>query len=450
MDTRKLYIALGVGALALVGLTACAGVLPGNNELPSAPTPSRAITLTLWHTQSGAPARLLSTLANDFHKAYPNLTVRAEQKSNEGDLLRQGLAAIALNQTPDLILASPRTIAEFARKGALVNLDPLLHDAKQGLTEADRQDWFPGILDAARFPDPKNQLFGLPFDASAVVLYYNADLLKAAKVDAPPRTWEQFSAAARATTQGNARGWAMSPDAAVFYACLFSQGGSVLTARATQPRAQFDDAAGLRTLQLIAALTKGGAAYLADSKDSARSDLAQGKAALWFGATDDLAPLAEATTRAPDSSQWGVTNVPQNDPSRPLTTVFGASLALFKSAPSGANDIADARVRAAWSFARWLTLPEQSARWSRATLTIPVRLSAQLLLANNLPPNLQRLRDGFGDTLPAGRALPTVKDAGLIDAAIVEMWTSVANGADPAAALKNAATRVNWILGQTP
>ncbi len=238
----------------------------------------------------------------------------------------------------------------------------------------------------------------------------------------------------------------MSPSAAVFYTFLFSRGGSVLNDPQTQ--AQFNDDVGLKSLQLIAALTKSGAAYLAENVDGALYDFAEGETALWFGTTDDLTAMADAITRANGSFRWDVANVPQNDPGRPLTTLFGSSIAIFTPVLSGVNGTTNERARAAWLFARWLAAPEQSARWARATFTIPVRTS--VLQAGDLPAQLQRLRDGFGDTLATGRPLPTVKDAGQIDAATVEMWTSVANGADPAAALKNAATRVNRILGQIP
>jgi len=393
------------------------------------------MTITFWHTRTGAASALLDALANDFHKAYPSIAVQGEVKKDEGDLLRQGIAGMALNQLPDFIIADNRTIGEFARKGALVALDPLLDDASLGLRDNDRADFFPGVLDAGRFPDLKNQLFSFPFDEQAVVLYYNADLLKAAKVE-PPRTWDQFSAAARGTTKGRARGWAMSPNAAVFYAFLFSRGSSMLND--TQTRAQFNDDAGTKSLQLIAALSKGGSAYLVDNADLARADFAQGKAALLFGTTDDLAAVSDAVTRAA-GFRWGVTNVPQNDATHPLTTIYGANLAIFNRSRE--------RTRAAWLFVRWLAEPAQTARWARATLAIPLRLSALPQLTSDAPnPLFQRLRDGFGDTLPAGRAMPAVKDAAQIDAATVEMWTAVANGMEPGAAISRAATRVARIL----
>lgn len=430
-------------------LSACA-TTPKTLASPlTVPTTNTSVTLTFWHTETGAAATTLTALANDFHKAYPDLTARGEQKSSAGDLLRQGLAAMAMNQTPDFIIADSRTIAEFARKDALVNLDSFAADAPQTLSAAERNDYMPGLLDAGRLPDLNNQWFAFPFDKSAVVLYYNIDLLKAAKADVPPRTWDQFGNATRVTTRGNARGWAMSPSAMMFYAMVFSQGGRVLSTHAAQTQAQFGDDSGLSALQLIAQLSKSGAAYLADSADGARSDFAQAKTALLFDTTDNLPAIADAISRA-GNFQWGVTNIPQKDPTNPATVVFGEDIAIFKPALSGTDGNANEHLRATWLLARWLTLPEQSARWTQATLSIPVRVSALGLIAKNLPPNFQRLRDGLGNVLPTGYPMPVAQDAGLMDAAIVDMWTSVVNGTDPAVALKNATTRVNRLLGQTP
>jgi ABC-type glycerol-3-phosphate transport system substrate-binding protein len=422
-------------AVSFLLLSACTANPP--SPLPIAPTGVAPMTLVFWHTQTGNDAALLSTLAADFHTAYPSITVNSEAKKDQGDLLRQGIAALAMNQLPDFVIADRRTIGEFARQNALVALDPLIGDPTLGLAANDRADFLPGLLDSGRFPDLQNQLFAFPFDESAVVFYFNLDLLKSAKLD-PPRTWDQFGAAARATTKGSAHGWVMAPEAPTFYAFLVSRGSRALSDDQTQ--VAFNDDGGTKMLQLIAALSKGGSAYLVDNADSARADFAQGKAALLFDTTDDLAKVSQALTQAGSGFQWGVAGIPQDDPTHPLTAIDGSDIAIFSSSP--------ARTRAAWLFARWLTEPPQTARWTRVTQGIPLRTSAIPLLASSTPdPLFQRLRDGFGDTLPSGRPIPAVKDAAQIDAAMVEMWIAVANGTDPAAALTRATTRVTRILG---
>ncbi len=429
-------------AAILLALTACdtAATATEINQ-PVVSPPAAPITLTVWHAQSKVNAATLNALAEDFHKAYPTIALQNVPKSSEGELVRQAIAALALNQPPDLIIASHRTIFEFARSDALALLDAYLNDPAQGVSENERADFFPGLIDTGRF---QKQLIAFPFDLRAVVLYYNADLLKAAKAETPPRTWDQFSNAARGTTKGTVRGWAMTPNAFVFYAFQFSRGSIVFVERDAQTQAQFGDDAGMKSLQMIVALDKGGAAYLAGSADAAQNDFAQGKTALLFGTTDQLPALADALARAGANFQWGIANVPQNDPAKSAATIFGANVAIFKTS--------DERARAAWLFARWLAQPEQTARWSRATNALPVRASARPLLAADATANpmLQRLRDGIGDPLPTARAVPAVKDAAKIDEVIVEMWTAVANNADLAGALNQATTRVNRLLGQTP
>ncbi|MBI4786125.1 MAG: extracellular solute-binding protein [Chloroflexi bacterium] len=447
MNQRRFVVAVQrcglcvVALFALFGLTACKlGAPPAATPVPSNSAQS-PVTITFWHTQTGASRAQLNAFASDFKKVYPWITVRAEGKSNDGDLLRQGIAALALNQTPDFVIAGPRPIADFARREALVNLDSFLNDPSLGLSAEERGDLLPGALEIGRFPELGNRLYSFPFDARAVALYYNAGLLRAAKFNAPPRTWDEFGAAVRSATRNSVRGWVMWPDATVFYALLFSQGGSVLNDM--QTGSQLGSAATLRLLQLIAALSKGDAGYLAASADSARDEFAQGNAAFWFGTTNDVSAVTVAVSKAGSNLEWGIATIPQQDPDRAVTVLFGENIAIFRTSPE--------RERAAWLFARWLATPEQSARWSRVSFGIPVRLSAPSLLAADPPLGLPLASiNNLINPLPTGRGIPTVKDAANIDAAIVELWTAVATGADPTAALSRTVQRVNRALGQTP
>ncbi len=429
-------------SLLLAGSAACTSAIlpPGLSRLPAAPT-SSPVTLTLWHAQTGPGRTLLEAMASDFAQTYPSIALRVEPKNGEGDLLKQGLAATALNQPPDLILASPRTIAEFGRRDALVPLGPYLDDAQVGLVGEERNDLIPGALDGGYCLVYKGQLQAFPFDARAVVLYYNADYLRAAKVSLPPRTWDDFGSAARATTHANVHGWVMSPEAAVFYAFVYSRGGAILND--TQTQVLFNGEAGLKSLQLISALTNGGAAYLAENADRARSDFVDGKATFWFGTTSDLLPISTAIANAGTKFQWGVASVPQNDPTSPTAVLLGSTMAIFRTT--------EARQRSAWLLARWLTMPEQTARWSRTTMALPVRLSATALLATSLPSNLPlNLAQAIGDRIPTGRGVPTAKGADLVDQAVVEMWTAVASSTDPNAAMQRAVQRATRALGQAP
>ncbi len=428
--------------LLLAWSSACSSAVlpPGLSRLPAAPTQS-PLTLTLWHTQTGAGRTLIEEMASDFTQAYPSISLRVEPKNAEGDLLKQGLAAVALNQPPDVIIASPRTMAEFGRRDALVPLGPYLDDAQVGLLGQERSDLLPGALDGGYSLVDKGQLQAFPFDARTVVLYYNADYLRAAKASLPPHTWDDFSNAARATTREQVHGWVMSPEAEAFYAFVYSRGGAVLND--TQTQVMFNGEAGLKSLQLISALTNGGAAYLAENADKARADFIDGRATFWFGTTTDLMPISTAIGKAGTKFQWGVAGVPQNDAASPKAVLLGSTMGIFRTT--------EVRQRSAWFLARWLTMPEQTARWSRTTMALPVRLSATVLLATSLPSDLSmNLTRAMGDKLPTGRGVPTAKGADVVDQAIVEMWTAVARSTDPNTAMQRAVQRAMRALGQAP
>lgn len=427
--------------ITLILLAACSGVLPSSSPTRIPAGSSRTpVTLSLWHTQTGGARAQLDSLVADFAKSFPWVTIRAEAKANEGDLLRQGIAAIALNQPPDLIIAGTRTIADLARRDALVALDTFVDDATLGVNAQEREDFVPGVLETGQLGE-REHLYALPFDESAVVLYYNADALKSAKISGPPETWDDFEVAVRSTTRGDMRGWAMAPDAAIFYAILYSYGASVLND--AQNQVAFNGPPATQALAQIAALSKGESAYLVDSTTSARNDFAQAKAAFLLGTTDDVDVISAVQNQTGNKFSWGIANLPQANSGQPFTALLGSNTAIFRTILE--------REQAAWLFARWLAMPEQSARWSVASRALPVRLSALALVsqdANGLPSTLS-IR--LPDPLPTGRGIPAIKDAATIDQAVVEMWVAVANGtADPAAAMSRAVQRANRVLGQTP
>jgi ABC-type glycerol-3-phosphate transport system substrate-binding protein len=422
---------LCLGVLVSLVVTACSAPPAPAPAQPPVPSDTSPVTITFWHAQAGNARGVLVGLTADFQKAYPWITINADAKNSESDLYKLGIAAMALNQLPDLFLANPRTVADFGRRGVLAPFDSFLGQEKIGLSDDERADFFPGMIDLT------NQLYAFPFDEDAVVLYYNSDMLQAAKIPIPPKTWDEFAAAARATTRGEVRGWAMTPAPAVYGAMLFSRGSSVLDD--SQTKIQFNDEGGQKTLQTIAALARGGAAYTAPQ---ARDDFIQGKTALLLDTTDNLATISESMARQNRGGQWGVAMIPQSDPAHPVTAVAGNSIGIFRTT--------ETRSRAAWLFARWLAAPEQTARWSRATLAIPLRASSINILTKDAATNPLGaiLRGVSADVVPAARALPVTSSAAQIDAALAEMWATVGNGQDPNAAMTRAVTRVNRLLGQ--
>ncbi|MDO8188013.1 ABC transporter substrate-binding protein [Conexibacter sp. JD483] len=118
-------------------------------------------------------------------------------------------ASVRFDGVPfDKFVASATTRARAGKLGDLVEMLPGVNHASifPALVATAPSDWGPladelsgwsaGVIDPA---DP-NQVAGVPIGAQGVVWYYNKALFRRAGLDpeAPPRTWAEFTAAARA------------------------------------------------------------------------------------------------------------------------------------------------------------------------------------------------------------------------------------------------------------
>ena len=65
---------------------------------------------------------------------------------------------------------------------------------------------------------------------------------------------------------------------------------------------------------------------------------------------------------------WEMTRIPQADPGKPGTVLYGPNICVFKTTED--------HQRAAWGFIKHFTTPKVSVRWAIATGYLPIRKSA--------------------------------------------------------------------------
>ncbi len=402
-----------------------------------------ANSLTLWHTFDEARLKILQDLTNDFHKTYPDLTINSVYVGGHDDLSKQMTAAVALGNAPDLVLAERGQIAEFASQGGLLSLEKFMDDAELGLSKQDRADYWRGALNLGKFPTLQNRMYGFPFDQEPLVLFYNADLLKKINLNRAPRSWEQFGEYAKAATNEQNYGWAMSADAATLEAMLASRGSALLTDAET--RALFNERAGLASLNLIADLNDGGVAELAASEEKAQRAFASGKVAFYMGWLSEIGALTRAQKEAKQIFEIGVAPLPQLDPEAPYLLTRGD---LF-----GITKVSNERARNAWFFMRWITAPTQSARWARETDALPLRASALTFLAPTSVPKarFRQILAALENIPPRLAAQPAHPYMDTVEQAVGDLWLQATQPkADLREILDAMAARVNQILAVQP
>ncbi|MGE5141079.1 MAG: extracellular solute-binding protein [Rudaea sp.] len=425
--------------LSAISIQACRAAPALPSPPPGASTPAAGPThLTLWHSETGNARQALEALLKSFHDAYPDLEVDPVYVGTDGDLSKKVAAAIALGRAPDLVIASRREIADFARQGGLFPLDELRDDPDLGFKEEDRSDLFPGITDEAAFVEFGKAWYGFPFDVDAMVLYFNPEMLTAASYSDPPGTWADFLDIASKVTKDEQFGWAMYINSDVMGGMLVIQGSAPVNV--PERRSLFAERAGLASMTLAAQLVKSGAAQPGATRADALKAFANGNAAFyidWLSAVDQVDKAREDA-----GGNWtvGIANLPQRDPGERFVYVRSSEIAVFKMPVE--------RARQAWFLIRWLTASKQTAQWALAARSIPLRASAlPFLVEGGSTPQLRQIQSNLNGTPP--RFVPRSANPRIaqIEHDMEDAWfESIQPKADIEAVLSGHADEANAVL----
>jgi len=144
---------------------------------------------------------LLSEMVRDFETENPDIVVEIVPKS--GYIGIHGAMMAGIDQggeagsdlLPNLAVAFPSMIAEYAEAGVVAPLDGYLFDPEIGFSDEDWADIYTGTLEAGRLPGFGGQLLAFPFVHNAIGMWVNQTLLQRAGWERTPATWEEFEQA---------------------------------------------------------------------------------------------------------------------------------------------------------------------------------------------------------------------------------------------------------------
>jgi multiple sugar transport system substrate-binding protein len=446
--------------LLAIGLAGC-GLLPTTPEpvSPTAepePTPAPELAESLppgvtnvvfWEPfpLDRTQGLLLGEMIRDFEAENPDIVVDIVPKSGY-----VGIHGALLDQLPDgdlphLAVAFPSMIAEYAAAGVVLPLDTYLNDPDWGLTEEDLLDIPASYLDTGRFPAFGRQLLAFPFDQNAIGMWVNRTLLAQAGWQHPPATWHEFEQACFDVVVSTGVGcYPVVESVATFDAWLHSRGEQQLDDAGRTPR--FNGTAGVESLVLLQRLMDTGLAWRPADPYGDYVAFANGQAAFTFSSTGNNPLYVDAYQGALRNGvapfQWYQAMLPQADPARPATSMYGTNFFILRSDPY--------RQQAAWRFIRWFTATEQTARWAAELEAMPVRLSALEVMTDTLE-TYPFVRAQVEDILPYGRPEPAVPAGldirGLLHTALISVTQ---HHADPKIVLDDAALEIGTILVDQP
>ncbi|QGN48570.1 extracellular solute-binding protein [Micromonospora sp. WMMC415] len=164
------------------------------------------------------------TLVAGFTAANPDVDVTLSPVATQDELMARLTTSFAGGRPPDVFLLNYRRYGQFAAQGAIEPVQSYL-DASSAIKES---DFSPRALDAFRFDG--RALTCLPQNLSSLVVYWNADLFRAAGVPAPAAgwTWDDLLAAAKALTRDGRYGVGVEPSIARLAPFVWSNRGELV------------------------------------------------------------------------------------------------------------------------------------------------------------------------------------------------------------------------------
>jgi multiple sugar transport system substrate-binding protein len=427
---------------ALAEATSSPATLPTATQLPPG-----IIRLQFWvpYPADRPQGILLGELALEFEAANPTVQIELVSKSGYVGLHEAMAAELPDGELPDLGVAFPSMIAQYAQTGMIVPLDAFLADPEVGFAPEEMSDLYPGLLAAGRLPEAGGQLFAFPFVQNAIGMWVNQSLLNEAGWAQPPVTWDQFEQACYDVwAASGTRCYPFVESVSTLAAWIYSRGGEVLDTGGR--KTHFGAPAGIESLALLRRLIDAGLAWRPEDTYGDYRQFAEGKAAFAFSSTGNRALYRNAYEGAVQSGtpafEWRQVLIPQADLEHPATALYGTGFFMTHSEPE--------RERAAWLFVRWFSAREQVARWAEGLEAMPVRASALDVMTDTLQSD-----PFFGyqvrEILPYARPEPAVAGALEVRSLLYTAILSVTQGlADPQTALGQAAQQADALLGAGP
>ncbi len=393
------------------------------------------VEIQFWHGQSGTQEKALAALIDKFQAQYPNIKVKATFQGNYTDLYKKNAAAVAAGSPPDLTIGYQNDVANYVKSDAVIALDDLMKDSQIGFTADDLKDIFPSFID--KYVQFGNKVYSIAFMRSMEVMYYNADMLKAAGLTKPPETWDDFMKVCAAAVK--------PPDvvcyelpgsgaASTYATWIFNRGGDIFSADGKT--VAFDQKPGLDAMAFLADMFTKKYAIIQAKAYQDQTDFSLGKVVFTFGSTAGLPYYASAIKDAGKVTNWGIAPSPHSTKD-PVTDVYGPSVAIFKTTPE--------KQRAAFTFLKWLMSKDPNAEWVKATYYFPARQSTKDALADFIKAN-PLYGDAF-EWLKYGRGEPTTAAWNPIRNFIGDAMVAIGNGkGTPESVVKDAAQKSNDAL----
>ncbi|MFP4303813.1 MAG: ABC transporter substrate-binding protein [Rhodosalinus sp.] len=307
----------------------------------------------------GSAAETIEGLTDAYMDENPDVNIEAIYTGSYADTTTRAITASRGGNPPQLAILLSVDMFTMIDEDIVLPWDDFL-------SEEEMEEWIGGFYPAfMRNSQTGGQTWGIPFQRSTPVLYWNKEAFAEAGLDpeTPPATWEDMVEFGEALTlrddSGNVTQWGVRIPSSGFPSWLFTglvaSAGLDGLANDAGTEVYFDAPEVVEALEYLVSLANEHEVMEPGILDWGATPRAfmDGNAAMVWTTTGNLTNI-----RSNAPFDFGVGMLPENE--RRGAPTGGGNFYLFKGS-------SDEQLQAAVDFVKWATAPDQAADWSIAT-----------------------------------------------------------------------------------
>ncbi|MEO4044647.1 ABC transporter substrate-binding protein [Hoeflea sp. CAU 1731] len=317
--------------------------------------PAQAETeLTMYYpiAVGGPLTAVVDGIVAEFEEQNPDISVEAIYAGNYDDTRIKALAALKSGDPAQLAVMFSIDSYDLIEQDLIAPFDDVVASDEE-------KAWLDGFYPALMANGTvEGQTWGVPFQRSTIVAYYNKDMFREAGLDPenPPSNWDELVEAGKALTNDEHYGL-MIPSTGypywMFQALAIQNGKELMSDDGLTTN--FDDEKVVETLDFWKSLSTEHGVMPQGTVEwgTLRQAFLEGKTAMMWHSTGNL-------TAVKDNAEFdfGVAMLPGNE--RLGSPTGGGNFYIFK-------DASEEERKAALELIKFMTSPEQAAKWSIAT-----------------------------------------------------------------------------------
>jgi sn-glycerol 3-phosphate transport system substrate-binding protein len=315
----------------------------------------------------GPITKIIDGYAADFEKENPGIKMKPIYSGSYQESITKAMTAVKGGDPPVMSILLSTDMFSLIDEDAIVSFDGLL---KTPDDQAWLKSFYPAFMENSQ---TGGKTWGIPFQRSTIVMYYNKEMFKEAGLDPnkPPETWTETTAYAQKLTKRDASGkvtqWGVQIPSSgfpywLFQALAIENGATLMNSAGTET--YYDKPEAIGALQYWVDLVSKYKVHPEGIVEwgTTPKDFFEKKVAMIWTTTGNL-----TNVKANAKFDFGVAMLPASK-QRGSPTGGGNFYIFAKSTPAQRD--------AALKFIKWVTTPQRAAQWGIDTGYVAVRADA--------------------------------------------------------------------------